>query len=61
MKYLQQVLKMYAWEPSFEREASRLRGLQIGLLRMYNLLHGVLQFICACVPILVSFTKVIKE
>ncbi|XP_065206737.1 multidrug resistance-associated protein 1-like [Planococcus citri] len=48
------VLKMYGWEPSFEEEASRLRSCEIKLLKMYGYLHGILQFICACVPILVS-------
>ncbi|KAL5244983.1 hypothetical protein ACI65C_012393 [Semiaphis heraclei] len=48
------VLKLYAWEPSFEQKVLDIRGKEIKVLRSAAYLSAVSTFIWSCAPFLVS-------
>ncbi|XP_050432447.1 multidrug resistance-associated protein 1 isoform X1 [Adelges cooleyi] len=48
------VLKLYAWEPSFEQKILDIRGKEIKVLRTAAYLNAATSFIWACAPFLVS-------
>ncbi|CAH1713412.1 unnamed protein product [Aphis gossypii] len=48
------VLKLYAWEPSFEQKVLDIRGKEIKVLRTAAYLNAATSFIWACAPFLVS-------
>ncbi|XP_050541854.1 multidrug resistance-associated protein 1 isoform X1 [Daktulosphaira vitifoliae] len=48
------VLKLYAWEPSFEQKILDIRGKEIRVLRTAAYLNAATSFIWACAPFLVS-------
>lgn len=48
-----QVLKLYAWEPSFEQKVLDIRGKEIKVLRTAAYLNAATSFIWACAPFLV--------
>uniref|UniRef100_V5I844 ABC-type glutathione-S-conjugate transporter n=1 Tax=Anoplophora glabripennis TaxID=217634 RepID=V5I844_ANOGL len=48
------VLKLYAWEPSFENQVLKIRNKEIKVLKSSAYLHAGTSFIWACAPFLVS-------
>ncbi|CAI6346527.1 unnamed protein product [Macrosiphum euphorbiae] len=48
------VLKLYAWEPSFEQKVLDIRGKEIKILRSAAYLSATTSFIWSCAPFLVS-------
>ncbi|XP_022169430.1 multidrug resistance-associated protein 1-like isoform X2 [Myzus persicae] len=48
------VLKLYAWEPSFEQKVLDIRGKEINVLRSAAYLTAATSFIWSCAPFLVS-------
>lgn len=58
------VLKLYAWEPSFEQKVLDIRGKEIRVLRTAAYLNAATSFIWACAPFLVRlkhyFNSIIK-
>ncbi|XP_049764041.1 multidrug resistance-associated protein 1 isoform X1 [Schistocerca cancellata] len=51
------VLKLYAWEPSFEQEVSRIRNKEIKVLKQLAYLNAITSFIWSCAPFLVSLVS----
>lgn len=49
------VLKLYAWEPSFERIVEKIRVKEIKTILLMNYLNAVAQFVWNMAPFLVSF------
>lgn len=49
------VLKLYAWEPSFEAQISKIRNKEIQLLKQGALVNAGMSFIFAFTPYLVSY------
>lgn len=52
------VLKLYAWEPSFEAQVLRIRDKEIKVLREAAYLNAGTSFIWSCAPFLVSILMV---
>lgn len=50
------VLKLYAWEPSFENQVHKIRDKEIKVLREAAYLNAGTSFIWSCAPFLVSFS-----
>ncbi|XP_072938928.1 multidrug resistance-associated protein 1 isoform X2 [Epargyreus clarus] len=48
------VLKMYAWEPSFEDQILKIRNKEMNVLRQTAYLNSATSFIWSCAPFLVS-------
>lgn len=48
------VLKLYAWEPSFEEQVLKIRAKEIGVLKQAAYLNAGTSFIWSCAPFLVS-------
>lgn len=48
------VLKLYAWEPSFEEKILKIRNKEIKVLKRAAYLNAGTAFIWACAPFLVS-------
>lgn len=48
------VLKLYAWEPSFEEKIVKIRNKEIRVLKSAAYLNAGTAFIWACAPFLVS-------
>ncbi|XP_048480556.1 multidrug resistance-associated protein 1 isoform X3 [Plutella xylostella] len=48
------VLKMYAWEPSFEEQVLKIRNKEMKVLKQTAYLNSATSFIWACAPFLVS-------
>ncbi|KAK8776949.1 hypothetical protein V5799_029711 [Amblyomma americanum] len=48
------VLKLYAWEPSFQEHVQHIRGREVRNLRRMAYVSGVLSFLWTCAPFLVS-------
>lgn len=48
------VLKLYAWEPSFEKQVLKTRNKEISVLKHSAYLHAGTSFILQCAPFLVS-------
>lgn len=49
------VLKLYAWEPSFENQVLKIRNKEINVLKQAAYLNAGTSFIWSCAPFLVSF------
>lgn len=49
-----QVLKLYAWEPSFEDQIIKIRNKEIKVLKQSAYLHAATSFIWSCAPFLVN-------
>jgi ATP-binding cassette, subfamily C (CFTR/MRP), member 1 len=49
------VLKLYAWEPSFEDQILKIREKEIKVLKSAAYLNAGTSFIWSCAPFLVSF------
>ncbi|CAB3223722.1 unnamed protein product [Arctia plantaginis] len=49
------VLKMYAWEPSFEEQILKIRNKEMGVLKQAAYLNSATSFIWSCAPFLVTF------
>ena len=47
------MIKLYAWEPSFEKKISELRVKELKKLRLINFLHASMSFIYDVVPVVV--------
>lgn len=50
-----QVLKMYAWEPFFQKEVSRLRKKEMRIIRKHSYLNALILFTFTCIPFLVGY------
>lgn len=55
------VLKLYAWEPSFENQVLRIRDKEIKVLKEAAYLNAGTSFIWSCAPFLVSTSKYKKK
>lgn len=51
------VLKLYAWEPSFETQISNIRAKEIAMLRKAAMYNAFTEFIWGLAPFLVSFAS----
>ncbi|XP_018335867.1 multidrug resistance-associated protein 1 isoform X1 [Agrilus planipennis] len=51
------VLKLYAWEPSFEEQVLKIRGKEINVLKKAAYLNAGTSFIWSCAPFLVSLVS----
>ncbi|XP_063235793.1 multidrug resistance-associated protein 1-like isoform X1 [Bacillus rossius redtenbacheri] len=51
------VLKLYAWEPSFEEQVLRIRGKEMKVLKQAAYLNAGTSFIWTCAPFLVSLVS----
>lgn len=51
------VLKLYAWEPSFEEQILKIRNKEIKVLKEAAYLNAGTSFIWSCAPFLVIFFK----
>lgn len=51
------VLKLYAWEPSFEDQVVRIRNKEISVLKKAAYLNAGTSFIMSCTPYLVSIVR----
>lgn len=49
-----QILKLYAWEPSFQAQVEGIRGQELKVMRKFAYLTSVSTFIFSCAPALVS-------
>lgn len=49
-----QILKLYAWEPSFQAQVEDIRGQELKVMRKFAYLASVSTFIFSCAPALVS-------
>lgn len=47
------VLKLYAWEPSFEEQVQKIRGKEIKTLKKTVYWNSITEFIWTCAPFLV--------
>lgn len=54
MRY-HQILKLYAWEPSFQTQVEDIRESELKVMRKFAYLTSVSTFIFTCAPALVSF------
>lgn len=50
-----QILKLYAWEPSFQAQVEDIRESELKVMRKFAYLTSVSTFIFTCAPALVSF------
>lgn len=48
------VLKLYAWEKSFEEQVLKVRTRELGVMRQTRYLHAVTSFVMNCTPFMVS-------
>lgn len=49
-----QILKLYAWEPSFQTQVEGIRGQELKVMRKFAYLTSVSTFVFSCAPALVS-------
>jgi len=49
------VLKLYAWEPSFEEKILKIRGKEVQVLKEQAYLNAGTSFIWSCAPFLVMY------
>ena len=54
LSYLCQVLKMYAWEKSFEERIEEIRAKELSILRKVAFLKAISFFLSMCTPFVVS-------
>lgn len=55
------MLKLYAWEPSFEAQVLKIRDKEIKVLRQAAYLNAGTSFIWSCAPFMVCFILVIVD
>lgn len=55
--HLLQILKLYAWEPSFQAQVESIRGQELNVMKKFAYLTSVSTFIFSCAPALVSPVK----
>lgn len=55
------VLKLYAWEPSFEQQVLKIRNKEIKVLKEAAYLNAGTSFIWSCAPFLVSLFKFLRN
>jgi ATP-binding cassette, subfamily C (CFTR/MRP), member 1 len=55
------VLKLYAWEPSFEQQVLKIRDKEVHVLKQAAYLNAGTSFIWSCAPFMVSFHLQIDE
>lgn len=55
------VLKLYAWEPSFEDQVLKIRDKELKVLKEAAYLNAGTSFIWSCAPFLVSFWEIIAR
>lgn len=55
--HLLQILKLYAWEPSFQAQVESIRGQELNVMKKFAYLTSVSTFIFSCAPALVSHVK----
>lgn len=48
------ILKLYAWEPSFQKQILKIRAKEIQILKTNAYLHSAMSFIWLCAPFIVS-------
>lgn len=53
---IQQVLKLYAWEPSFQEQVLAVRKEELRVLRKAAYFNAIASFFWTCAPFLVSLT-----
>ncbi|XP_078129230.1 ATP-binding cassette sub-family C member 2 [Sander vitreus] len=51
------ILKLYAWEPSFQAQVEDIRGQELKVMRKFAYLSSVSTFIFSCAPALVSLAS----
>jgi len=51
------VLKLYAWEPSFEKQVLDIRDKEIATLRSTAYLNAGTSFLWSCAPFLVRYAS----
>ncbi|XP_070696945.1 ATP-binding cassette sub-family C member 2 [Pempheris klunzingeri] len=51
------ILKLYAWEPSFQVQVENIRGKELKVMRKFAYLSSVSTFIFSCAPALVSLVS----
>ena len=54
-----QILKLYAWEPSFQTQVENIRGDELKVMRKFAYLTSVSTFIFSCAPALVRLWKIL--
>lgn len=54
---LSQILKLYAWEPSFQTQVEGIRDGELKVMKKFAYLTSVSTFIFSCAPALVSAVK----
>uniref|UniRef100_A0A8V5G8F5 Uncharacterized protein n=1 Tax=Melopsittacus undulatus TaxID=13146 RepID=A0A8V5G8F5_MELUD len=54
---LQQILKLFAWEPSFEKRVNEIRARELKNLLNFSYLQSVSVFVFTCAPFLVSLAS----
>lgn len=52
------VLKLYAWEPSFEKQVLNIRAKEISVLKQTAYMNAGTSFIWSCAPFLVSLIQI---
>ena len=52
-----QVLKLYAWEPSFADQILKIRAKEVDALRAAAYLSAVAYFVWTCAPFIVALTS----
>lgn len=53
-RFVEKVLKLYAWEPSFQHTVEQIRDEEIKVLRQAAFLSAGTSFLWTCAPFLVS-------
>ncbi|KAM3606183.1 uncharacterized protein V6R79_012047 [Siganus canaliculatus] len=51
------ILKLYAWEPSFQTQVENIRGQELNVMKKFAYLTSVSTFIFSCAPALVSLAS----
>lgn len=49
------MLKLYAWEPSFEKQVMKIRNREVKVLRQAAYINAGFTFIWTCAPFLVKY------
>lgn len=57
---LHQILKLFAWEPSFQAQVEDIRGKELKVMKKFAYLTSVSTFIFSCAPAVVSLEKRFK-
>ena len=52
-----QILKLYAWEPSFQAQVEGIREEELKVMKKFSYLNSISTFIFSCAPALVSAVR----